>query len=76
MARVVLPGALHVDRLALVHVVQRADEHDLLALLGDADQDGEVAVGRAPAHGGDLDGQRALFGVERLHQAKVAPGPA
>ena len=76
VARMALPAALHGDRLALVDVVQRADEHDLLALLADPGQHGEGAVGRPPAHGGHLDAQRALFGVERLHQAKVAPGPA
>ena len=74
VARVALPAALHGDRLALVDVVQRADEHDLLALVADPGQHREGAVGRPPAHGGHLDAERGLFGVERLHQAKVAPG--
>ena len=76
VARMALPAALHGDRLALVDVVERADEDDLLALLADPGQHSEGAVGRPPAHGGHLDAERALFGVERLHQAKVALGPA
>ena len=76
VARMALPAALDGDRLALVDVVERADEHDLLALLADPGQHREGAVGRPPAHGGHLDAERALFGVEGLHQAKVAPGAA
>jgi len=76
VARMALPAALHGDRLALVDVVERADEDDLLAVLADPGQHGEGAVGRPPAHGGHLDAERALFGVEGLHQAKVAPGAA
>ena len=67
VAGVLLPGAGQLDLLALVHVRERADGHDLLALLGDADDDGEVPVGRAPAHGRDLHGQLARVDVEGLH---------
>ena len=71
-----LPAALDRHRLALVHMVQRADEDDLLALLADPGQHRERPVGRAPAHGLDLDAQCALFGVERLHafEGSARPG--
>ncbi len=58
VARMAAPVAADLDRLARVHVGQRADEHDLLALVGHAVEHREVAVVEAEAHRGDLDRQR------------------
>ena len=63
VARVAAPAAAGRDRLALAHVAERADEHDLLALVGDRVEHREVAVGQAPAHAHDLRDQLAGRGI-------------
>ena len=71
-----LPAALDRDRLALVHMVQRADEDDLLALLADPGQHRERPVGRAPAHGLISTLSARCSGSNGSTHSKVAPGPA
>jgi hypothetical protein len=46
-------------------MTERPDEHDLVAVLGDGVEDGEVPVGDAPAHARDLRGQLVCRGVAR-----------
>jgi hypothetical protein len=45
--------------LTLAHVAERADEHDLLAVVGDRVEHREVAVWQAPADVHDLGDQLA-----------------
>src|SRR3954465_2865776 len=55
--RMAAPIARDVDRLARVHVRERARQDDLLALVADAREHGEVALVEGVANGGDLDRQ-------------------
>ena len=79
VAGVAAPAARDRDRLALAHVRERTDEHDLLALVGDRVEHGEVALGDAPAHPADLDVElgrrdvvRRLVLFELGHPASLA----
>ena len=65
VTRMALPAAVDGDRLALVDVRQRPDDHDVVAVVGARVEHGEVAVGHAPAHARDLDGQLAGRDVAR-----------
>ncbi len=56
---VAAPGAVRFERLALVDVVERAGQGDLVALVGERRDDGEAALRSAPAHGHHLRAQRA-----------------
>ena len=53
------------DGLALANVPERADEHDRLAVVADAVEHREVAVGQAPADAHHLRGQLAGRGITR-----------
>ena len=65
VAGVTPPAAGDGDRLALVDVPERPDEHDVVAVAADGVEHGEVAVGDAPAHPRDVGGQLARRGVSR-----------
>jgi hypothetical protein len=67
VAGMTAPVAGHVDRLARVDVCQRADEDDLLALVADAREHGEVAAVEAETDRRHLDRQR-LHDPERTRR--------
>ena len=60
-ARMLAPGALDLDGVALVQVRDRTRERDLLAVAVDRREHGEAAIVRAPAHRDDLGGERRGF---------------
>ena len=57
VARVLAPGALDQDGLARLDVRERPGDRDLVALVGDAGEHGEVLAVGPPADRGDLDRQ-------------------
>ena len=57
VARVLAPGALDEDGLARLDVRERPGDGDLVALVGDAGEHGEVLAVGPPADRGDLDRQ-------------------
>ena len=69
-ARIVDPRALDRHALALLHVRQRADEHDLVAVvLAVEHREPALGVREAPATYDHL-------GTERAHHPTIAPSPA
>ena len=68
--RMAPPVALDVDRLARVHVGERAGEDDLLALVADAREHGEVALLEGVPNRRHLD--RQLDGTA-AHRADPTP---